>query len=154
MKCLMIAAAIITIATPAIAKPKRIALDANGIPATQVIGGRPAGCPYRYCGCGLRKFLGLTDVRLNLAAAWAKIFPHTTAHDGAVAVRRGGGHVMQLVRQVAGDVWIVRDYNGGRGLSYIHARSVRGYTFVTVNGGQNVNYSIQQPFSFGLEFHS
>src|SRR4029078_4878622 len=30
-----------------------------------IIGSRPAGCPNRYCGCGLRMYLGLSDVRLN-----------------------------------------------------------------------------------------
>lgn len=145
MKSLMIATAIFFVAQPAIGQT----FDANGSTATQVIGGRPSGCPHRYCGCGLRKYLGLNDVRLNLASAWAKIFPHTSAHNGAVAVRRGGGHVMQLIRQVAGDVWLVRDYNGGRGLSYIHARSVRGYTFVNPQGGLNVRNQNSQTFAFG-----
>src|SRR5690349_15581468 len=113
------------------ARPRHHAayVDANGAEA-QVIGGRPAGCPHAYCGCGLRKYLGLSDARLNLAAAWAKLFPRTEARPGAAAVRRGGGHVMLLVRQIAGTVWLVRDYNGGRHLSWIHARDVRGYVFV------------------------
>ena len=38
-----------------------------------IIGSRPAGCPNRYCGCGLRKYLGLSDARLNLASNWARL---------------------------------------------------------------------------------
>lgn len=102
--------------------------DANGNVTRQVIGGRPHGCPRAYCGCGLARFLGLHDVRLNLARNWARLFPHTPPVPGAAAVRRH--HVMLLVQQVSGSNWVVRDYNGGRGLSYIHVRNVRGYSFV------------------------
>ncbi len=107
------------------ARPR--AHDANGN-ATVIIGKRPPGCPSRYCGCALRLFLGLGSKRLNQAAAWLS-FPHSPPKPGAVAVRPH--HVMQLVSHVSGDVWIVRDYNSGRGLSRIHPRSVRGFTFVT-----------------------
>lgn len=99
--------------------------DAN---ANGVIGGRPAGCPSRYCGCGLRKFLGIDDKRLDLAWNWARLFHRTSPARGAAAVRRG--HVMLLVAHVSGSTWTVRNYNGGRGLSYIHERNVRGYVFV------------------------
>ena len=102
-------------------------MDANGNAVT-VIGGRPAGCPHAYCGCGLRKYLGLSDKRLNLAWNWARLFPRTQARAGAAAVRRH--HVMLLVRQVSGSRWIVRDYNSGKGLSRIHERDVSGYIFV------------------------
>ena len=101
---------------------------------TVIIGGRPAGCPQAYCGCGLRKHLGLSDKRLNLADNWRRLFARTHAKPGAVAVRtyhrRGYGHVMLLVRHVANSIWVVRDYNSGGGLSRIHTRSVRGYSFV------------------------
>ena len=43
--------------------------------ADAVIGRRPNGCPHAYCGCGLRKYLGLSDARLNLASNWAKLLP-------------------------------------------------------------------------------
>ena len=101
--------------------------DANGNAAT-IIGARPAACPHDYCGCGLRKFLGLVDKRLNLAWNWARFFPRTTPQPGAAAVRHH--HVMLLVRPVAGSRWVVRDYNSGGGLSRIHERDVRGYVFV------------------------
>ncbi len=110
--------------------------DANGnnVP-TQVIGGRPAGCPRAYCGCGLRKFLGIDDVRLNLAANWAKLFPHTHAQSGVAAAR--SHHVMWLIAHVQGSQWLVRDYNSGGGLSRIHVRDVRGFQFVSVTGVPN-----------------
>lgn len=94
-----------------------------------VIGGRPSGCPHAYCGCALARHLGLHDARLNLAANWARLFPRTSASPGAVAVR--SHHVMQLVSHAGGNNWVVRDYNGGRGLSYIHTRNVAGFTFVS-----------------------
>jgi hypothetical protein len=102
-------------------------VDANGN-AVNFIGGRLAGCPHSYCGCGLRKYLGLSDTRLNLAWNWARLFPRTHAHAGAAAVRHH--HVLLLVRHVSGSRWIVRDYNSGNGLSRIHERNVRGYVFV------------------------
>lgn len=105
--------------------------DPNGNRA-QVIGGRPAGCPARFCGCGLRKYLGLSDTRLNLASNWARLFPRTAAHSGAAAVRKGGGHVMLLEQQISGTQWLVRDYNGGRRLSWLHVRDVRNYIFVNI----------------------
>src|SRR5690348_6224620 len=45
-------------------------LDANG--NGTIIGGRPAGCPHNYCGCGLRIHLGISDKRFNLAWNWAR----------------------------------------------------------------------------------
>lgn len=104
--------------------------DANG--NRVLIGGRPAGCPHAYCGCGLARYLGLKDKRLNLAWSWAKIFPRTSAAPGMAAVRRG--HVMLLQSHVEGTRWIVRDYNGGRHLSWIHERDVRGFVFVNPHG--------------------
>jgi hypothetical protein len=107
---------------------------------TVIIGGRPAGCPRAYCGCGLRKYLGLSDKRLNLADNWRRMFPRTHARAGAVAVRnrrvRGYGHVVYLIAHVRGNVWRVRDYNSGRGLSRIHNRPVAGYSFVSPDGGR------------------
>ncbi len=110
-------------------------LDANGNDGS-IIGGRPAGCPHNYCGCGLRIYLGISDKRFNLAWNWARFFPRTSAHAGAAAVRRG--HVMLLENQVSGSVWIVRDYNSGNGLSRVHERDVRGYIFVDPHGAQKL----------------
>ena len=37
-----------------------------------VVGGRPPGCPHRYCGCASAKYVGLPndDGRWNLARKW------------------------------------------------------------------------------------
>lgn len=99
---------------------------------TTIIGSRPAGCPHAYCGCGLRKFLGLTDTRLNLASNWGRFFRHEPGpRVGLAAVR--SGHVMYIEGQSGDGQWIVRDYNSGGGLSRVHVRSVRGYVFVNPN---------------------
>jgi hypothetical protein len=94
-----------------------------------IIGGRPAGCPHRYCGCGLRKYLGIDDKRLNLAWNWAKLFPRVAGPAPGVAAVRSG-HVMYIERSAGNGQWLVRDYNSGGGLSRLHVRSVRGYVFV------------------------
>jgi len=111
------------------ARPRHHAvyIDANGGDA-RVIGSRPPDCPHAWCGCGLRKFLGLADKSLNLAWNWVKKFPRTEAQPGAAAVRHH--HVMLLEEHLGGTIWRVRDYNGGRGLAWIHARDVRGFVFV------------------------
>lgn len=111
-------------------------MDASGNAGARVIGGRPAGCPRAYCGCGLARFLkrlgvpGMDDRRLWLAWNWARLYPRAQAHPGAVAVRRH--HVMRLDHHIAGSRWLVTDFNGGRGLSWRHVRDVRGYVFVDV----------------------
>jgi hypothetical protein len=97
--------------------------------AGSVIGSRPAGCPHRYCGCGLRKHLGISDVRLNLASNWARLLPHEGGpRPGLAAVRRG--HVMYIEAAAGNGQWLIRDYNSGGGLSRMHVRDVRGYVFV------------------------
>jgi len=93
-----------------------------------VIGGRPAGCPNRYCGCGLRKYLGLE------ASNWARVFPRVAGPAVGVAAVRGG-HVMYIEGAAGNGQWLVRDYNSGGGLSRVHVRDVRGYVFVNPHGG-------------------
>ena len=104
----------------------RVVLTAN---EGTIIGGRPNGCPHSYCGCGLRMHLGLSDVRLNLASNWARLFPRESApRAGLVAVR--SGHVMYIEAAAGDGQWLIRDYNSGGGLSRMHVRDVRGYAFV------------------------
>jgi hypothetical protein len=110
---------------------KHAAYDASGNSGS-VIGGRPTGCPARFCGCGLRKYLGFSDKSLDLAWEWAIKFPRTFAHAGAAAVRHG--HVMLIERMTGPSTAIVRDYNGGRHLSWLHERNLRGYVFVEPGG--------------------
>jgi hypothetical protein len=109
-------------------------IDGNGnhvarVDEGTIIGGRPAGCPHRYCGCGLRKYLGIADKRLNLASNWARLFPRVAGPAPGVAAVRSG-HVMYIERAAGNGQWLVRDYNSGGGLSRLHVRGVRGYVFV------------------------
>lgn len=96
---------------------------------TTIIGGRPAGCPHRYCGCGLARYLGIKDVRLNLASNWARLFRRETAPRAGLAAVRPG-HVMYIEAAAGNGQWLIRDYNSGGGLSRLHVRDVRGYVFV------------------------
>lgn len=98
----------------------------------RVIGGRPAGCPSSFCGCGaaLRVF-GHVVPELNLASNWLR-FPRTSPAPGMVAARRG--HVFVLEQHLAGDMWMAYDANSGGHATRMHARSLRGYTVVNPRG--------------------
>lgn len=100
-----------------------------------IVGRRPRGCPHRYCGCAISlKVFGKIIPRLNLAWNWARTFPRTRAAAGMVAVRRG--HVMLLLRHVAGTRWVTFDPNSGNGLTRIHVQSVAGFVFVNPHASQ------------------
>ncbi len=102
-------------------------MDANG--NTVIIGGRPAGCPHRYCGCeASRHVFGKIRPELNLASNWIKYFARTSPAPGMAAARPG--HVMVLVQHVDGDNWLVHDGNSGGGLTRRHVRSIRGHVVV------------------------
>lgn len=109
------------------------AAAAVGVSGTRVVGGRPAGCPSSFCGCGaaLRVF-GRIVPELNLAANWLR-FPRTSPAPGMVAARRG--HVFVLEQHLGGDVWMAYDANSGGHATRLHARSLRGYTVVNPRGG-------------------
>jgi hypothetical protein len=67
------------------------------------------------CGYYLRHKLGHSDPTLNLAQAWLRKFPRTSASAGAVVVwTRGGnrGHVAKLVRLTGPCRGIVHDNAG------------------------------------------
>ena len=97
--------------------------------AEHVVGGRPAGCPHEFCGCEASLYLyGEIRPELNLAANWMWKFPHASPAPGMAAARPG--HVMVLVKHIAGDEWLVHDGNSGGGLTRDHVRSIRGYTIV------------------------
>lgn len=98
----------------------------------QVIGGRPAGCPQRFCGCALSiHIFGRIVPRLNLAGNW-RAFPRATPAAGMVAAR--SGHVFKLLAHVGGSTWRVWDANSGRGRIRIHNRSIAGYAIVNPRG--------------------
>jgi hypothetical protein len=99
---------------------------------SQVIGGRPAGCPSRFCGCGASLHLyGRIIPSLNLAANWLR-FPRAAPAPKMVAVRRG--HVFVLEEHIGGDTWLVHDSNSGGQRTRLHARSIAGYAIVNPSG--------------------
>jgi hypothetical protein len=102
------------------------------VSGARIVGGRPAGCPRSFCGCGaaLRVF-GRHVPQLNLAANWLR-FPRTAPAPGMVAARRG--HVFVLEQHLGGDVWMAYDANSGGHATRMHARSLRGYTVVNPRG--------------------
>lgn len=101
--------------------------------AGRVVGGRPAGCPRRYCGCGASLHIfGRIIPRLNLAANWLR-FPRADPAPGMVAARRG--HVFVLKQHIRGSTWLVYDANSGRGKTRIHPRSIAGFVIVNPRAG-------------------
>ena len=100
--------------------------------AARVIGGRPAGCPARFCGCGASLHLfGRIIPRLNLAANWLR-FPRAAPAPKMVAARRG--HVFVLEQHVEGNKWLVFDANSGGRLTRMHVRSIAGFAIVNPHG--------------------
>lgn len=93
-----------------------------------ILGGRPSGCPSRFCGCALSiRVFGHSVRNLWLASNWLR-FPRTSPAPGMVAARRG--HVFQLLAHLGGSHWRVYDPNSGRGRIREHARSIAGYAIV------------------------
>ncbi|WP_369723028.1 hypothetical protein AB8Z38_02765 [Bradyrhizobium sp. LLZ17] len=98
----------------------------------RVIGGRPAGCPSSFCGCGAALHVfGHVVPELNLASNWLR-FPRAAPAPGMVAARRG--HVFVLEQSLGGDMWMAYDANSGGHATRMHARSLRGYTIVNPRG--------------------
>jgi hypothetical protein len=94
----------------------------------RVIGGRPHGCPSRFCGCGASLHLfGRIIPALNLAANWLR-FPRAAPALDMVAARRG--HVFVLKYHISGNTWMVFDANSGGRRIRIHPRSIAGFTIV------------------------
>ena len=94
-------------------------------------GGRPQGCPHRFCGCALSiKLFGRQIKDLNLAANWLHRFQRTSPAPGMVGARRG--HVLKLLAHVSGSVWQVWDPNNG-GRIRIHSRDIRSFAIVNPN---------------------
>lgn len=99
----------------------------------RVIGHRPHGCPYAYCGCGASLYLFHKIIpALNRAAAWFR-FPRARPAPDMAAVRRH--HVFVLVRHVKGKIWIAHDSNSGHHLTRLHAVSIAGYVIVNPLAG-------------------
>src|SRR5687767_5652164 len=97
-----------------------------------IVGGRPHGCPVRYCGCASARHIGLAnqDGRWNLARNWLR-FPRTNPAPGMAVVR--SGHVAIIIGGSPG-AWRLYDPNSGRGLTRIHVRPLFG-AVVNPRGG-------------------
>ena len=107
--------------------------DANGNEV--VIGRRPPGCPYEFCGCEASLYVfGKIRPYLNLASNWIRKFPRTAPAPGMVAARNH--HVMVLMSHVDGGNWLVHDGNSGGGRTREHVRSIRGYVIVDPHGSR------------------
>jgi hypothetical protein len=112
--------------------PRAVRTIARSAPS-QVIGGRPAGCPHAFCGCGASLHLfGKIIPSLNLAANWLR-FPRGAPAPGMAAVR--SHHVFVLEQPINGDLWLAYDANSGGGRIRLHARSIAGYQIVNPHGG-------------------
>jgi hypothetical protein len=115
------------------AQPPRAARTLAHSDPSQVIGGRPAGCPHAFCGCGASLHLfGKIIPSLNLAANWLR-FPRATPAPGMAAVRQH--HIFVLEQAINGDVWLAYDANSGGGRIRLHPRSIAGYVVVNPHGG-------------------
>lgn len=100
--------------------------------ASQVIGGRPKGCPHAFCGCGASLHLfGRIIPSLNLAANWLR-FPHASPAPRMAAVRRH--HVFVLEQHIGGSIWLAFDANSGGHATRMHERSISGYVIVNPSG--------------------
>lgn len=107
--------------------------DANG--NTTVVGQRPAGCPYQYCGCEASLYVfGEIRPMLNVARNWRKYFPRAMPAPGMAAVRTH--HVMILMSHVDGKRWLVHDGNFNH-VTREHIVSIRGYTIVDPHGSHS-----------------
>lgn len=101
--------------------------------AAQILGGRPQGCPHRFCGCALAlKIFGRIVPVLNLAVNWVHKFQRSPPAPGMVAARHG--HAFQLIAHIRGMTWQVWDANSGRGRTRIHERSIAGFIIVNPHG--------------------
>ena len=100
-----------------------------------IVGGRPKGCPWRYCGCGVSlKVFGRIIPELNLALNWKRKFPRTSPAPGMVAAR--SGHVFYINSVIDRYTVMAYDPNSGGGKTRIHQRSLRGYTVVNPHGSR------------------
>ena len=106
----------------------RSAMAEGNAGSDRVVGGRPAGCPSAFCGCGASiRVFGHIVPGLNLASNWLR-FPRAAPAPGMVAARHG--HVFVLEQHIEGDTWMAYDANSGGHATRMHARSLRGYTVV------------------------
>lgn len=97
---------------------------------SQGIVAHPEGCPrIAFCGCGVARYVfgqingGMRN--LWLAANWFR-YPRAEPGPGMVAVRQH--HVFAIVRVLGGGRVLAYDPNGGRHKTWMHVRSLVGYS--------------------------
>lgn len=96
--------------------------------STEIVGGRPSGCPSAFCGCSASlKVFGKIIPELNLAANWRK-FPPATPAPGTVAYK--AHHVFVIVAVNPDGTVVAHDGNSGGHLTRVHTVSLRGYHVV------------------------
>lgn len=100
LRTVILAALALVLVSAADARPRHAHPWHRRAPAAAT--GRPEACAgIPWCGCWLRLRLGLSDVRLNLARAWASVgAPARGPAPGVVAVWR---HHVGLITGVLGD---------------------------------------------------
>jgi hypothetical protein len=93
--------------------------------AAAAVSGRPAACAgIPWCGCWLRLHLGLSDVRLNLARAWASVGTDAGGPgEDVIAVWRH--HVGIIKAYLGGDRILLLSGNDGHAVRQ-RVRSTRG----------------------------
>lgn len=93
--------------------------------AAGAIAGRPAACAgIPWCGCWLRLHLGIADVRLNRAMAWAGIgSPAAGPAPGVIAVWRH--HVGKITADLGNGLIMLLSGNDGHAVRN-RVRSTRG----------------------------
>lgn len=93
----------------------------------------PRGCPSRaFCGCGVMKYLGLSDRSLWLAREWLR-FPRAVAGAGMVAVF-GHHHVAAIITTHGDGTATLYDPNSGHHATRIHRRDIRHAAIVNPRG--------------------
>ena len=100
----------------------------------RIVGGRPAGCPHAFCGCGTSLHIfGRIIPELNLAANWRR-FPSAPCAPGMAAWR--WGHVFAIESCNGDGTAVAYDPNSGYGRTRIHTVSLRGYHIVNPQGSR------------------
>lgn len=97
-------------------------------------GGRPAGCPHAWCGCGTSLHVyGKIVPSLNLASNWGR-FPSAAPGPGMVAYRN---HHVKVITGYANGGYTCYDPNSTRGGgSYSGPCSISGYRIVNPHVGR------------------
>ena len=148
-KLTLVLASVVALTAPVVATPRhhhtthhRIHFDSGD---TKIVGSRPTGCPYAFCGCEASIYLfGHIKKDLNLAANWIRKFPRAHPAPGMAAARNH--HVMVLMSHVEGSNWLVHDGNSGGHLTREHVVDISPYTVVDPHGNAMARAEVTQTY--------